>query len=141
MALGARPKNFQYQGGSVNHLAGQGTFQIAMLNRGQTGIDNDQRMIQLFGILGYAFHHSWPQQGGRTWPCDGDNLLMDNIQVDRLCQPARLCQPVLRTALISPVGGLFKFRLKDKSVVHEGVFQDIPNKGLAHNASDVIAQR
>ena len=141
MALGARPENFQYQGGSVNHLAGQGTFQIAMLNQGKAGIYDDQRMIQLFCILGYAFHHSLAPVGGRTWPCNGDNLVMDDIQVDRLCQPARLCQPVLRTALICPVGGLFKFGLKDKSVVHGGVFQDIPNNGLAHNATDVIAQR
>jgi hypothetical protein len=50
---GALAEDFQDQAGTVNDLAFPGLFQIALLNRGQRGIDDDQ------GDFSLAFRCFW----------------------------------------------------------------------------------
>lgn len=108
--LRARSEYFQDQRRAVEHFNIPGPFEIAVLNRRQGAVDNDQTGPRLIRVemradlrnLAAAHQSRWFRLRNR------DHFCCDDIQINRGGQPRRLFQPRFRRsyALIPFEGGM-----------------------------------
>ena len=80
MGLGARPEDFPDQGGPVDHLAAGSGFEIALLHRAEAGIDDDQRVIGLFGQFGDPVDIAAAKKGVGARLVERHRLGMDDVE-------------------------------------------------------------
>ena len=92
MGLCSCAKNFQNQGGTVNHLAFGAGFKIALLHRGQRGIHHNDRFIMFSCDIGDAVNKTGTKKCWRARLVQADSFGMHNIKADGRHQLHRFFQ-------------------------------------------------
>jgi hypothetical protein len=92
------PEDVQDQARPVDDLAAPGAFQVALLDRGQRGIDNGDRHLVLGQRTGLARDLPVPQQGGRSAHAQREDGGMYDDQADGGRKADRLGQLCLGRA-------------------------------------------
>ena len=92
MGLGAGPEDFKDQRGPVDHLAACSRLEVTLLYRAQTGIDDNQRVIGLFGQFGDPVDIAAAKKGVGARLVERHRLGMDDVEPDGADKLHRLGQ-------------------------------------------------
>src|SRR5690606_24667640 len=92
----ALAENFEDQAGAIDYLALELFLEVALLDRRQRAVDDDQFGRVLLAGSRYALDLAMPEQRRRANLADRDHQRLGHHQPDRQRQAARLLQPRVR---------------------------------------------
>ena len=87
---GPRREDFEDERGAVNHLAVPRAFEIALLDRGERPIHDDQSELVCGHDVRHRLHAPGAEQGGRPRPLHGHDVGLHDIEVDGVGEAHRL---------------------------------------------------
>src|SRR5579875_1534221 len=121
---GPLPENLQDQSRAVDDLAVKRALQIALLDRAQPAIHDDDPNRQVSDETGQAVHRAGPEEAAWASLRQADHFRVNDLQQDRRCQPDRLGEPRFGRAagiLLAPHG-----RMKHESAARRAAPIAVP---------------
>jgi len=98
--MGARPRteDFEDEPGPVDDLGLPLALEVALLNRRQCAVDDDQPDLLLGDRLAEGLYSALPDQGAGRRPAEANDLAGDDVEIDRPREPDRLVEPRVERA-------------------------------------------
>jgi len=90
---GAGAEDLENQSGPVDYLGLPGTLKIALLNRRNSGIDDDKPDFLGFDQYCVPVDDTLSKEGGWANPPQPDRFRVNDVEVDRLSKPHCFVQP------------------------------------------------
>ena len=107
-----RAENFKDQAGPIDHLAGPGALQIALLDRRQSTADNDEPDLVGLDPIMDLLDHAATEQGRGSRSVERHGPHADDIQRNRMRETGRLIEKRVRAPPTIGVGVAANDRLK-----------------------------
>ena len=95
---GALAEDFEDQAGAVDDFGAEGCFQIALLDRAERCIDDDQLDAMFLNVGRNRFDLTNAEQRGCARLAQPECMHRDHIQPDRQCKSVRLLGPRVKIA-------------------------------------------